>query len=213
MSETGERAKTKKGEQKRQAILQAARRCFEQFGYAKTTMDDIAKACAITKSSLFYYYDSKESLFYYSFTKIWEDALKGLIEEARSHSPLDTRIQDYIRASAGYYAEVVAKFGTSVSVLVETEEHFADILQPQVHTPIVNFFKDVLDEGCREGRLHIPDTTRIAELIGRIECSFRADAFLRSLRQDIPKVDFDQLADDTCDVVTYLLAGLSKSNS
>lgn len=212
MSGTGERAKTKKGEQTRQVILRAARRCFEQFGYAKTTMDDIAKACPITKSSLFYYYDSKESLFYYSFTKIWEDALKELIEQARVHSPPDTRIQDYIRASAEYYAEVVAKFGTSVSVLVETEEHFADILQPQVHAPIISFFKDVLDEGCQEGRLYIPDTKRVAELIGRIERSFRADAFLYSLRQDIPKVDFDQLADDTCDVVTHLLAGLSKPN-
>jgi len=208
MSKASERAETTKGAQKRQAILHAARQCFEQYGFSKTTMEDIAKACRITKSSLFYYYDSKDALFYYSFTKVWEDALVSLIEKVRAASPLETRIQDYIRASAGYYAQTVETFRTPVSVLVENEDHFARIFQPTVQAQIVGFYEEVLNDGRAAGLFHNEDNARLARLIGRISRSFRADAFAQAHRQGQAQVDFDILADDTCHIVSLLLAGI-----
>lgn len=210
MIKSKDRAKTSKGEQKRQAILQAARRCFEQFGYAKTTMDDIAKACQITKSSLFYYYDSKENLFYFSFTKVWEDSLVALIEEARAQAPVETRIQNYIRKSAKYYGEVVEQFRTPVSVLIETEGQFSNIFQPHVHDLIVGFFCQVLDEGCASGLFShsSADNSRLGELIGKIERSFRADAFSQAHLEGCSQIDFEALSDDICEVVTAFLESL-----
>ncbi|MEO8171906.1 MAG: TetR/AcrR family transcriptional regulator [Sediminibacterium sp.] len=44
-------------------ILKEAQKLFQQFGVKKTTMEDIAKAMGKGKSTLYYYYSSKEEIF------------------------------------------------------------------------------------------------------------------------------------------------------
>jgi len=44
-------------------ILKEAQKLFRQFGVKKTTMEDIAKAMGKGKSTLYYYYCSKEEIF------------------------------------------------------------------------------------------------------------------------------------------------------
>lgn len=46
-----------------QQILLAAKQLFQKFGLRKVTMDDVAKAIGKGRSSLYYYYKSKEEIF------------------------------------------------------------------------------------------------------------------------------------------------------
>ena len=46
-----------------QQILEAAKRLFQVHGLAKVTMDDVAKAIGKGRSSLYYYYKSKDEIF------------------------------------------------------------------------------------------------------------------------------------------------------
>ena len=48
---------------KEDQILKAALQLFQQHGIAKVTMDDVAKAMGMGRSSLYYYYKSKEEIF------------------------------------------------------------------------------------------------------------------------------------------------------
>lgn len=47
----------------RASIIDAAQKLFRQFGLAKTTMEDIARSIGKGKSSLYYYYSTKEDIF------------------------------------------------------------------------------------------------------------------------------------------------------
>lgn len=47
----------------RDTIIRSARELFGKFGFRKTTMDDIANALGKAKSSVYYYYSSKEEIF------------------------------------------------------------------------------------------------------------------------------------------------------
>ena len=47
----------------KEEILREAQKLFQQFGLRKTTMEDIAKAMGKGKSTLYYYYCSKEEIF------------------------------------------------------------------------------------------------------------------------------------------------------
>ena len=47
----------------REEILTVAQDIFSRYGYKKTTLDDIAQAIRKGKSSLYYYFSSKEDLF------------------------------------------------------------------------------------------------------------------------------------------------------
>mgnify|MGYP001332700671 CR=1 FL=1 len=55
--------KLTKEEQLREDAVQAAQELFQRFGLHKTTMEDIAKAMGRGKSTLYYYYKSKEEIF------------------------------------------------------------------------------------------------------------------------------------------------------
>lgn len=44
-------------------ILQAAQHLFQKYGFQKVTMDDVAKAIGKVRSSLYYYYKSKDEIF------------------------------------------------------------------------------------------------------------------------------------------------------
>jgi AcrR family transcriptional regulator len=47
----------------RSEIISTAQKLFQQYGLQKTTMEDIARAMAKGKSTLYYYYKSKEEIF------------------------------------------------------------------------------------------------------------------------------------------------------
>jgi len=54
---------TTKDEQMKKLIIEAAQKLFQQYGLSKTTMEDIAKFVGKGKSSLYYYYATKEQIF------------------------------------------------------------------------------------------------------------------------------------------------------
>jgi len=56
-------SETQKDEATRTAILHAARRVFQKWGLNKTTMEDIAREAGKGKSTLYYYYVSKDEIF------------------------------------------------------------------------------------------------------------------------------------------------------
>lgn len=47
----------------RERIIKASSEIFSRYGYKKTTMDEIARALRKGKSSIYYYYKSKEEIF------------------------------------------------------------------------------------------------------------------------------------------------------
>ena len=50
-------------EEVRKKIIISAGQIFSRYGFKKTSMDEIAKALSMGKSSVYYYYDSKEDIF------------------------------------------------------------------------------------------------------------------------------------------------------
>jgi len=50
-------------EEFRKRIIHTAGQIFSHYGFKKTTMDEIAKALKMGKSSIYYYYESKEDIF------------------------------------------------------------------------------------------------------------------------------------------------------
>ena len=50
-------------EEFRRKVIIAAGKIFSRFGFKKTTMDEIAKELKMGKSSIYYYFDSKEKIF------------------------------------------------------------------------------------------------------------------------------------------------------
>ena len=50
--------------EKENSIIEAARKRFAHYGFSKVTMDEIASDIDMSKASLYYYFPTKENLFY-----------------------------------------------------------------------------------------------------------------------------------------------------
>lgn len=88
---------------RRQELLAAAARTFEQSGYAATTIDAIAAAAGVSKGSVYNYFPSKEMLFEAVFEQAASDAqadIRRRIDTAPSATGKIERILEYWSAES-----------------------------------------------------------------------------------------------------------------
>ena len=81
MSRAAATATTKKSEETRIRILEAALLLFRKRGFEKTTMRDIARESGVALGAAYYYFDSKDALVMAFYERAQRD-LDPLLEEA-----------------------------------------------------------------------------------------------------------------------------------
>ena len=77
-------------------ILKAAERVFQKWGSNKTTMEDIAREAGKGKSTLYYYYQSKEEIFDAVVIVEFEKILQKAKESAQGTETAKERLITYI---------------------------------------------------------------------------------------------------------------------
>lgn len=65
---------------RREHILEAAFECFLRFGYAKTSMADIARECELSRSLLYLHFKTKEEIFGAVLSNVFERSHQRAME-------------------------------------------------------------------------------------------------------------------------------------
>jgi AcrR family transcriptional regulator len=95
---------TKKSEETRARILEAALRVFREHGFERATMREIAVAAGVALGAAYYYFDSKESIVM-AFYQQAQGEMQPLLEEILSRSrTLETRLRGLIEQKFDYFA-------------------------------------------------------------------------------------------------------------
>jgi len=137
------------------AILQAAVRVFQKWGLNKTTMEDIASEAGKGKSTLYYYYKSKDEIFdavvIAEFSRVLEKARESTneistakekliryfvvsIHEMKSKIAAYTIIREEIKRNQNFIEKIRTYFEAK-------EEHFIEeILKMGIESKEFNFF-------------------------------------------------------------------------
>ncbi|QCR21589.1 TetR/AcrR family transcriptional regulator [Pontibacter sp. SGAir0037] len=79
----------------RDEVLCKAQKLFKRFGWAKTTMEDIAKAAGKGKSTLYYYYKSKEEIFDAVVTREMEEVFRITKEEVDKKQTAEEKLRAF----------------------------------------------------------------------------------------------------------------------
>jgi len=109
---------------KRTQIISAAKICFAQFGYDKTTLDDIGKRMGLNKSSLYYYFKNKEEIFTAVVLEEADNIVEELQSEIESKVSPEERIQFYMRKRLGYYKKILSLHQLSAESLRQIQPGF-----------------------------------------------------------------------------------------
>lgn len=97
-------AVTKKSEETRTRILEAALALFGKRGFENTTMRDIAKESGVALGAAYYYFDSKDALVMAFYSRAQRD-LDPLLEDALSDTRgLEERLRAVIDVKFKYFA-------------------------------------------------------------------------------------------------------------
>jgi AcrR family transcriptional regulator len=138
-----------KDEATREGILQAAKRVFQKWGLNKTTMEDIAREAGKGKSTLYYYYQSKEQIFD-TVVKIEIGALlaraKASVHEIRGAKE---KMRKYVAASITEMNDTVALYEI-LRTEIREDPHFLEKVREQFEREEVQFLQDILTLGVQQ---------------------------------------------------------------
>ncbi len=144
-------------EETREAIIQIARNIFGKYGFQKTSMNQIANANRKGKSSLYYYFNSKEDVFK---AVIQQEAsiLKGqiLASIADCNDPKD-KLKTYINIRMNGFKNLLNLYD---AIKNEYLSHlpFIENARQNFDKEEINIIKSILDDGIERGFFAIPDT-------------------------------------------------------
>lgn len=94
-------------------ILTAALEAFLQYGFKKTSMDDIAKAAGITRQGLYFHFKNKDEIFAASIQKALHDGLQAASAALKENgAPLERKL---FRALDAWYGSYAGLFGSERS--------------------------------------------------------------------------------------------------
>ncbi len=197
------------GTDKRNAIIQAARKIFAYYGYDKTTLDDIGKVVGLNKTSLYYYYKNKDSIFEDVLQSELDSFLSGTMKKMESVNGYGNKIIAYLRELLSYSRNATNLIGLSnenmqsVRPFIRNQSEY--FLKKHMH-----YISEAIEMGVKEGEFKVCDTERIAKSILRISNAVmcKSNHFLDNT---ITKEnEMNDIESDVILVVSLVLDGLAK---
>ena len=144
-----------KRDMNRETILKTAQEIFSKYGYKKTTLDDIANAVRKGKSSLYYYFKSKEDLFQAVIMKEVDILGKELDKVVnRNTDPVD-KLRDYVLTKLTTFRGL-ANFYNALENDV-TAIGFIEDIKHKYEQYEIRMIKRILIEGVRKNEFEIYD--------------------------------------------------------
>ena len=112
---------------RRELVLAAALDTFARYGYQKTSMEDVARAAAISRPGLYLLFGSKQELFSAAVTQALDRDVAAVSEVlADTTRPLRDRLADAFDHWSGRYIGAMSREANSMA------GEYADILGPAV---------------------------------------------------------------------------------
>ena len=138
----------------RDEIIDVARKIFTRLGYKKTTMEDIASATQKGKSSIYYYYKSKEEIFEAVVVREAKE-LKRKLEKVihADESPME-QLKNYMMFRV-YNVKTVSNF---YSVLKENsfeQMKFVERIRSKFEEEEYKMVLSILENGIKKGSFAI----------------------------------------------------------
>ena len=83
---------------KRDAIIQAAKQAFQQYGVNGTSMDKLAELANVSKRTVYNHFSAKEELVMHLIKELWHKTMAGITLSYDAGVPLHDQLEDLLLA-------------------------------------------------------------------------------------------------------------------
>lgn len=160
-------AKKKSDEDVKSEIIKAANTLFVKYGFNKTTMEDIAKLAGKGKSTLYYYYKSKDEVIIDVTRKIASDFQRKIQKEIARYSTAKDKLTEFFKLTVKYAEKL-----STIYFLPRQELSEGFFIKPnhidEIDENGIQFIRSILTLGINNkefSSIIIDETMQIAEII------------------------------------------------
>lgn len=196
-------------DRKKDIILDVTKKLIVQYGYAKTTLDDIAGALGIKKSSLYYYYKNKEDIIYEVMKREKSLYLKCIKEALEIEGSTLDKMINYECAKENYLKKSFTPFDLTVNQVYEIKRDIKELLK-DIECEEKKIIAKVLKDGIENNELKKLNKNQVAEIIINISEAIRIKEFYNSETQRMKESDFDKVLKQTEEIINLIFNGIKK---
>ena len=182
----------------RAQIVNVARKIFTRYGFKKTTMEEIAEATRKGKSSIYYYFQSKEDIFRAVVEKEADELKERLDKTINTEAPPIEKLKAYIlfrlhhvRTLENFYAALNEEYLSHMDFILDIRKKFD---QGELEA-----VKGILEEGMDDGTFQITSSEIGAIAIATMMKGLELPLLLSSEH----KTDRGELLDDLIRVLFF----------
>lgn len=148
----------KRRQEKKEAILYAAKELFKQYGYSKVSIAEIAKKASVSQVSIYNFFESKENLKNQLLKKLWEDYYETIIDIVNGNESIRKKIEKFFYTVVDYSRNYTTNFVVeSLRNELKKDEFFVG----EQLSSIEEIITSLLEEGKKEGIIKNTITTEV----------------------------------------------------
>jgi AcrR family transcriptional regulator len=133
--------------EKKEAILKAALAQFANYGFRRTSMEDIARETGMSRAFLYNYFRNKDEIFRSLAERVQEEALEAARRTLDAGGPLAERVSGALRARTQSLVNTISRSAHGEELL---DEHGR--LGPDFGVPYDEAFEGLLAEALRSAQ-------------------------------------------------------------
>lgn len=149
---------------KKKRIIEIAEQLFAQFGFQKTTMEDIAKKVHMGKSSVYYYFKSKDDIFAEVIrkdTRIFQQKLNDAVDGANTP---ENKIRAYVTTRMTHLQDL-SKFYSTLTDEYLDHYLFVEEVRKDFYEYESTVMKNLLEDGIKQNCFDVDDVVTISRMI------------------------------------------------
>jgi AcrR family transcriptional regulator len=185
----------------RNNIVKVASKIFTRFGYRKTTMEEIALATQKGKSSIYYYFKSKEDIFKAVVEKEAEELKEELKAEVKKHSDPIEQLKTYILFRM-HKIKMVTNFYDAMKSDHLSHLLFIEKARKRFDMDEIKIVTQILQSGIDSGKFNIEDPGLSAVAIVTAMKGLEIPLFIRK--------EHGNIEDRLDNLIKFLFYGLVK---
>lgn len=192
---------------KKELILNTAVSLLAKNGFAKTTLDDIASALGMKKSSLYYYYENKEALLRDVINREQIHFCSMLKDAIKDRETLADKLIYYETVKFEHVAQSVKLHVVNANILLEFKSKMFEQLDI-IREKELKMILEVFNDSVKKKEIIKCDTKRIAKTLLSISEALRHREFYYSTFAMNYNMNFENALDEMILTIKLVLNGI-----
>ncbi len=174
----------------REKIIEVARAVFAKYGYKKTTMDDIALGAQKGKSSIYYYFKSKEEIYEAVVETESRLLFDDIMRKIDQPIPAKEKFRLYVFTRLNKIRELSNFYDVLENNFIRSLD-FIENLQHKYHQKEISILQNILTEGVKSREFNIQDTEIAAIALVTAIKGLEAPLIIRGAKKNLERrVDY-----------------------